>query len=76
MRAGLASYARAGEPECHLRARVHSTVLKDVEQPVMALRALHAKLSEEEGGPSFGEIVARSRPDALPLSPSSRVGRQ
>ena len=38
--------SRKGETGRDLRARVHSTVLADVEQQVMALRALHARLSE------------------------------
>lgn len=64
MRAGFASYAREGETERNLRTRVHSMVLSDVEQQVMALRALHARLRDLDEGPSFGEVVARSRPCA------------
>lgn len=41
---------------------MHSTVLADIDQQVMALRALHSKLREADEGPSFGEVVARSRP--------------
>lgn len=62
VRAGFASYAREGETERDLRGRVHSTVLADVEQQVMALRALHAKLHQVDGRPSFAELAARSRP--------------
>ena len=62
VRAGFASYAREGETERDLRARVHSTVLADVEQQVIALRRLHAKLRDLDGGETFGELVARSQP--------------
>ena len=62
VRAGFASYAREGETERDLRARVNSTVLADLEQQVMALRALHAKLRDQDAGESFGDIVARGRP--------------
>ena len=64
MQAGFASYARDTETERDLRARVHSTVLADVEQQVMALRALHAKLRDIEAGENFGDMVAKSRPVA------------
>jgi len=63
VRAGFASYAREGETERDLRTRVHSIVLADVEQQVMALRALHAKLRDLDAGDSFGGVVAKSRPD-------------
>jgi hypothetical protein len=43
-------------------ARVRSTALADVEQPVMVLRALHAKLRDLDSGERFGGVVARSRP--------------
>ena len=36
--------------------------LEEVEQKVFALRALHAEPGEAEGGTSFGETVAPSRP--------------
>jgi len=62
VRAGFASYAREGETERDLRARVHSTVLSDVEQQVMALRALHAKLRDFDGGENFGGLISRGRP--------------
>ena len=58
----LASYARDGQAERDLCVSVHSTVLADVEQQVMALRALHAKPRDLEGGENFGGVVARSRP--------------
>jgi hypothetical protein len=61
-RSGFADYARDGESAKDLRARVNRTILEDLEAKVIALRALHAKLREAEGGPSFGEVVARSRP--------------
>jgi len=50
--------------EHDLCARVHSTVLADVDQQMMALRAPHAKLGDLVGGPSLGGIVARPRPTA------------
>ncbi len=61
-RSGFADYARDGESAKELRARVNGTILEDLEAKVLALRALHAKLREAEGGPSFGDVVARSRP--------------
>ena len=64
LRAGFASYARQGETERDLRARVHSTVLADVEQQVMALRALHAKLRDLDAGENFGGVIARARPSS------------
>jgi len=62
VRSGFADYARNGETERDLRARVHSTVLADVERQVMALRALRAKPRDMDAGESFGDVVARSRP--------------
>jgi len=38
-------------------------VLADVEQQVMALRALHAKLRDMDAGENFGGVVARGRPN-------------
>ncbi len=61
-RSGFADYARDGETAQQLRARVNRTILEDLEQKVLALRALHEKLRDKIGGPSFGEVVARSRP--------------
>lgn len=43
-------------------AHVNRTILEDLETKVLALRALHAKWREADEGPSFGDIVARSRP--------------
>ena len=63
-RSGFADYARDGETARDLRARVNRTILEDLEQKVLALRALHAKLQDIEGGKNFGGIVARSRPVA------------
>jgi hypothetical protein len=62
VRAGFASYAREGETERDLRTRVHSTVLADVEQQVMALRAPHAKPRDTGGGESFASVAIRGRP--------------
>jgi hypothetical protein len=61
-RSGFADYARDGESAKELRARVNRVILEDLEQKVLALRGLHAKLRDLEAGSSFGEIVARSRP--------------
>jgi len=61
-RSGFADYARDGETAAQLRSRVNRVILEDLEQKVLALRALHAKLRERDEGPSFGDIVARSRP--------------
>ena len=61
-RSGFADYAREGESAKELRARVNRTILEDLEQKVLALRALHAKLREMDAGESFGGVVARGRP--------------
>ncbi len=61
-RSGFADYARDGETAAQLRTRVNRVILEDLEQKVLALRALHAKLRDMDAGPSFGEVVARSRP--------------
>jgi hypothetical protein len=63
-RSGFADYARDGESAKELRTRVNGTILEDLEQKVLALRALHAKLRERDEGPSFAEVVSRSRPRA------------
>jgi hypothetical protein len=60
-RSGFADYARDGETGEQLRARVNRVILEDLEQKVLALRALHEKLRERLGGPSFGDVVGRSR---------------
>jgi hypothetical protein len=61
-RSGFADYARDGETAKELRARVNRVIFEDLEAKVPALRALHAKLRERDEGPSFGDVVARSRP--------------
>jgi hypothetical protein len=61
-RSGFADYAKDGETDEQLRVRVNRVILEDLEQKVLALRQLHAKLRDTGGGPSFGELVARSRP--------------
>jgi hypothetical protein len=61
-RSGFADYARDGETAAQLRARVNRVLLEDLEQKVLALRALHAKLRDLDAGESFGGVVARSRP--------------
>ena len=61
-RSGFADYSRDGESAKELRARVNRTILEDLEQKVLALRALHAKLRGLDVGESFGDIVARGRP--------------
>jgi len=61
-RSGFADYARDGETAKELRARVNRTILEDLEEKVLALRQLHAKLRDMDEGESFGGVVARSRP--------------
>jgi hypothetical protein len=61
-RSGFADYAKDGETGEQLRARVNRIILEDLEQKVIALRQLHEKLRDRLGGPSFGDVVARSRP--------------
>jgi hypothetical protein len=61
-RSGFADYARDGESAKELRARVNRTILEDLEARVMALRTLHAKLRDIEGGENFGGMVASARP--------------
>ena len=61
-RSGFVDYARDGESAKELRARVNRTILEDLEEKILALRALHAKLREAAAGESFGEIVGRGRP--------------
>ena len=63
-RSGFADYARDGEGARELRARVNRTILEDLEQKVLALRALHAKLRDLDAGENFGGVVARARPAA------------
>jgi len=44
-------------------------VLADVEQQVLALRAIHAKLRDLDAGENFGDVVApgrRRQPRKLP----------
>jgi len=61
-RSGFADYARDGETAKELRARVNRTILEDLEEKVLALRQLHAKLRDLDVGESFAGVVARSRP--------------
>ena len=61
-RSGFANYARDGESAKELRMRVNRTILEDLEAKVLALRALHAKLRDQDAGESFGDVVAQSRP--------------
>jgi len=60
-RSGFADYAKDGETGAQLRTRVNRILLEDLEQKVLALRALHAKLRDQDAGESFGALVARSR---------------
>ena len=60
-RSGFADYAKDGESPGQLRARVNRIILEDLEQKVLALRALHEKLRDRLEGPSFGDRVARAR---------------
>lgn len=61
-KSGFADYAREGETGAQLRARVNKVLLEDLEQKVLALRALHEKLRDRLAGPSFGDVVARGHP--------------
>ncbi len=61
-RSGFADYAKDGETAQQLRTRVNRVILEDLEQKVLALRALHEKLRDQLAGPSFGDLVARARP--------------
>jgi len=45
-----------------IRGRTNWTILEDLEQQVLALRALHLKLRDLDAGENFGGVVARSRP--------------
>jgi hypothetical protein len=60
-RSGFADYAKDGESPAQLRARVNRIILDDLEQKVLALRALHEKLRDRLEGRSFGDRVARAR---------------
>jgi hypothetical protein len=60
-RSGFADYAKDGESPAQLRARVNRIILEDLEQKVLALRALHEKLRDRLEGPSLGDRVARAR---------------
>jgi hypothetical protein len=59
-RSGFADYAKDGESPAQLRSRVNRIILDDLEQKVLALRALHEKLRDRLEGPSFGDRVARA----------------
>ncbi len=61
-RSGFADYAKDAETGEELRTRVNRIILEDLEQKVLALRALHTKLRDLDAGESFAEVVARSRP--------------
>jgi hypothetical protein len=60
-RSGFADYAKDGESPAQLRARVNRIILEDLEQKVLALRALHEKLRDRLEGPSFADRVGRAR---------------
>jgi len=62
-RSGFADYVRDGESSLELRMRVNRVILEDLEQKVMALRSLHAKLRDLDAGENFGGVIARSRPE-------------
>ena len=61
-RSGFADYAKDGETGERLRARVNRVILEDLEQKVLALRALHAKLRDLDAEPTYADRVARGRP--------------
>ena len=60
-RSGFADYARDGETAEQLRACVNRVILEDLEQKVVSLRALYAKLRDLGEGENFGGTVARAR---------------
>jgi hypothetical protein len=60
-RSGFADYAKDGETGEQLRTRVNRIILEDLEQKVLALRQLHAKLRDVDAGASLGAVVARSK---------------
>jgi hypothetical protein len=60
-RSGFADYAKDGETGERLRARVNRVILEDLEQKVLALRALHAKLCDLDAEPGYRDRVARGR---------------
>jgi hypothetical protein len=60
-RSGFADYAKDGETAAQLRTRVNRVILEDLEQKVLALRALHAKLRDQDAG-----AVVRGRRGAGP----------
>jgi hypothetical protein len=53
-RSGFADYAKDGETGEQLRARVNRVILEDLEQKVIALRALHEKLREMDAASRSG----------------------
>ncbi|MGI0130906.1 MAG: hypothetical protein ACREEC_12290, partial [Thermoplasmata archaeon] len=53
-RSGFAEYARDGETAAQLRASANRVIIEDLEQRVLALRALHAKFRDVDAGESFG----------------------
>jgi hypothetical protein len=61
-RSAFADYATDEETASQLRTRVNKVILEDLEQKVLALRALHAKLRDLDAGEAFGDVVARARP--------------
>ncbi|MHB8352212.1 MAG: hypothetical protein ACYDFT_05965 [Thermoplasmata archaeon] len=60
-RSAFADCARDGESEDVLRARVHRALLEDLEQKVLALRALHERIRDRDAGSSFADAVVRGR---------------
>jgi len=60
-RSAFADYSRDSETTKELRTRVNRT---NLEEKVMALRALHAKLRDLDAGENFGGMVASARPAA------------
>ncbi len=75
-RRGFADYARSGESATELRARVNEAILEDLEEKVLALRALHAKLRYRAAGESFGEVVGRGRPRSEMLKTGAKPVRR
>jgi len=61
-RSGFADYTRDGESAKELRARVNRTILGDLEQKVLDLRASQLKLRDLDAVENLGGVVAHSRP--------------
>ena len=59
-RSGFADYAQDVESAKELRTPVSRTILEDLEEKVLALRELHARLRDKGRGESFSGVEARA----------------